>query len=79
MYKLHVITRKLFSQWYNPYMVLGLCEGEFVLISDIKFDKEFKVKSHRLKLYLTLDPPAPADMVNLHLPEDVASVSPSPH
>ena len=50
-------------------MVLELFDGGSVLISDIKSGKKFKVNAHRLKLYLTSEPPAPADKVNLHLPE----------
>ena len=48
-------------------MVLGFFEGGNILIFDIKFDRQFNVNGHRLKLYVTSEPPAPVDMVNLHL------------
>ena len=63
-------------------MVLELFEGGSVLIFDIKSDGQFKVNTHRLKLYLTSEPLTPADKVKLHLPElheDVTTVSPSLH
>ena len=50
-------------------MVLELFDGGVVLISDPKTGRQFKVNGHRLKPYLTSEPPAPADKVNLHLPE----------
>ena len=62
-------------------MALELFEGGSVLISDITSSRQFKVNDHCLKPYLTSGPPAPADMVNLHLLEvhkDVTTVSPSP-
>ena len=42
----------------------------------------FKVNGHRLKPYLTAEPPTTADKLNLHLPEvheDVIMVTPSSH
>ena len=50
-------------------MILELFDGGLVLISDIKSSKKFKVYGHRLKPYLTSEPAAPADKVDLHLPE----------
>ena len=47
-----------------------------------KSGKQFKVNGHRLKPYLTAEPPTPADKVNLHLlkvHEDVITVTPSSH
>ena len=63
-------------------MVVELFDNGSVLISDHKSGKKFKVNRHRLKSYLTAEPPTPADMVNLHLPEvheDVTTVTPSSH
>ena len=59
-------------------MVLELFDSESVLISDIKFGRKFKVNGHRLKPYLALEPPAPANTINLRLSEiqeDVTAVS----
>ena len=50
-------------------MVLELFHDGSVLISDIKSGQQFEVNCHRLKPYLTSEPPAPVDQVNLHLPE----------
>ena len=50
-------------------MVLELFDGGAVLISDPKTGRQFKVNDHRLKAYVISEPPAPADKVNLHLPE----------
>ena len=50
-------------------MVLELFDGASILISDIKSGQQFKVSGHRLKPYLTSEPHAPADKVDLHLPE----------
>ena len=50
-------------------MVLELFDGRLVLISDVKSDQKFKVNDHRLKPYMTSEPRAPADKVNLYLPE----------
>ena len=44
--------------------------------------KKFMVNGHRLKPYLTAEPPTPVDKVNLHLlevHEDVTTVTPSSH
>ena len=60
-------------------MVLELFEGEYVLISKIKFDIKLKINGHCLNPYLTSEPSAPTGTMNLHLPEEVMSVSPSPH
>ena len=63
-------------------MVVESFENGYVLISHPKSGKRFKVNGHRLKPYLTADPPTPADKVNLHLPEvheDVTTVTPSSH
>ena len=51
-------------------------------IFDPESSKQFKVNRHRLKPYLTAEPPTPVDKVNLHLPEvhkDVIMVTPSSH
>ena len=66
---LKLFLGKLRSRWDVPYVVMELFENKFVLISDTKYGKQFKVNSHRLKPYLTIEPPTPANMVNLHLPE----------
>ena len=50
-------------------MVLELFDDRAVLISDAKTGRQFNVNGHRLKPYLTSEPPAPAYKVNLHLPE----------
>ena len=63
-------------------MVVESFENGSVLISDTKSGKQFKVNGHRLKPYLTAEPPTPADKVNLHLPEvheDAITVTPSSH
>ena len=63
-------------------MVVESFDNGSVLISDPKSDKQCKVNGHRLKPYLTVEPPTPADKVNLHLPEvheDVIMVTPSSH
>ena len=63
-------------------MVMELFKNGSVLVSDTKFDKQFKVNGHRLKPYLTAELPMPVDTVNLHLPEvheDVTTVSHSSH
>ena len=63
-------------------MVVESFENGSVLISKPKSGKQFKVNGHRLKPYLTVEPPTPADKVNLHLPEvheDVIMVTPSSH
>ena len=67
--RLKLFPGKLRSRWDGPYVVLELFDGGVVLISDPKTGRQFKVKGHRLKPYLTSEPPAPADKVNLHLPE----------
>ena len=50
-------------------MVVELFENGSVLISDLKFGKQFKVNGHHLKPNLIAEPPTPADKVNLHLLE----------
>ena len=63
-------------------MVVESFDSESVLISDPKSGKQFKVNGHRLKPYLTTEPPTPVDKVNLYLPEDhedVITVTPSSH
>ena len=63
-------------------MVVELFENGSVLFSDPKSGKQFKVNGHRLKPYLTAEPPTPAEKVTLHLPmvqEDVITVTPSSH
>ena len=63
-------------------MVVESFDNGSVLISDPKSGKQFKVSGHRLKPYLTAEPPTPADKKNLHLPdvhEDVIMVTPSSH
>ena len=66
---LKLFLGKLHSQWDGPYMVLELFDGGSVLVSDIKSGRQFKVTGHRLKPYLTSEPLAPANKVNLHLPK----------
>ena len=61
-------------------MLVESFENGSVLISDIKSSKQFKVNGHRLKPYLTTEPPTLADKINLHLlevHEDVTTVTPS--
>ena len=63
-------------------MVVESFDNGSVLIFDPKSGKLFKVNGHHLKPYLTAELPAPADKVNLHLPEvheDVITVTPSSH
>ena len=67
--RLKLFPGKLRSRWDGPYMVLELFDGGAVLISDPKTGRQFKVNGHCLKPYLTSEPPAPVDKVNLHLPE----------
>ena len=67
--RLKLFPGKLRSRWDGPYMVLELFDGRAVLISDPKTGRQFKVNGHRLKPYLTSEPPATADKVNMHLPE----------
>ena len=66
---LKLFPGKLRSRWDGPYVVLEFFDGGSVLISDAKTGRQFKVNGHRLKPYLTSEPPAPASKVNLHLPE----------
>ena len=67
--RLKLFPGKLRSRWDGPYMILELFDGGVVLISDPKTGRQFKVNGHRLKPYLTSETLAPADKVNLHLPE----------
>ena len=63
-------------------MVVELFDNGSVLISEPKSGKQFKENGHRLKPYLTAEPPALANKVKLHLPEvheDVITVTPSSH
>ena len=63
-------------------MVVESFDNGSVLIYDPKYGKQFKVNGHRLKPYLTAEPPTPAHKVNLHFPEvheDVITVTPSSH
>ena len=63
-------------------MIVESFDNGSVLISDPKSRKQFKVNGHRLKPYLTAEPPTPVDKVNLHLlevHEDVITVTPSSH
>ena len=79
---LKLFPGKLRSRWDGPYVVVESFDNGSVLISDPKSGKQFKVNGHRLKPYLTVEPPTPADKVNLHLPEvheDVITVTPSSH
>ena len=50
-------------------MVLESFDNGSMLISDPKSGKQFNVNGHRLKPYLTVEPPTPADKVNVHLLE----------
>ena len=50
-------------------MVLEFFNDGSILISDIKSNQQFNINNHRLKPYLTSEPPAPADKVDMHLPE----------
>ena len=68
-WRLKLFPRKLHSRWDGPYVVLELFDGGAVLISDIQSGREFKVNSHSLKPYLTLDALELVDKVNLHLLE----------
>ena len=80
--RLKLFPGKLRSRWDGPYVVVESFDNGSVLISDPKSGKQFKVNVHRLKPYLTADPPTPTDKVNLHLPEvheDVITVTPSSH
>ena len=79
---LKLFLSKLQSRWDGPYVVVESFDNGSVLISDPKSGKQFKVNGHRLKPYLTVEPPTLADKVNLHLPEvheDVIMVTPSSH
>ena len=67
--RLKLFPGKMCSWWDGPYVVLELFDDGAALISDIKSGRQFKVNGHRLKPYLTSEPPALADKVNLHLPE----------
>ena len=67
--RLKLFPGKLRSRSDGPNMILELFDGGSVLISDIKSGQQFKVNGHRLKPYLTSEPPAPADKVDLHLLE----------
>ena len=51
--RLKLFLGKLRSRWDGPYMVLDLFDEGFVLISDIKSGRQFKVNDHHLKSYLT--------------------------
>ena len=80
--RLKLFPGKLRSQWDDPYVVVELFDNESVLIFDPKSGKQFKVNEHRLKPYLTAEPPTPANKVNLHLHEvheDMITVTPSSH
>ena len=77
---LKLFLGKLRSRWDGPYMVVESFDNGSMLISDPKSGKQFKVNGHRLKPYLTTEPPTPADKVNLHfleVHEDVITVTPS--
>ena len=79
---LKLFPGKLRSRWDGPYVVVESFDSGSLLISDPKSCKQFKVNGHRLKPYLTEEPPTLADKVNLHLPkvhEDVTMVTPSSH
>ena len=67
--RLKLFPRKLRSRWDGPYVVLELFNDKAVLISDPKTSRQFKVNNHCLKRYLTSERPAPANKVNMHLPE----------
>ena len=63
-------------------MVVESFDNGSVLIFYPKSSKQFKVNGHRLKPYLTAEPPRLENKVNLHLPdvhEDVITVTPSSH
>ena len=80
--RLKLFPSKLRSQWDGPYVVVESFDNGSILISDPKSGKQFKVNGHRLKPYLTTEPPTPADKVNFHLPqvqEDAIMVTPSSH
>ena len=66
---LKIFPGKLRSRWAGLYVVLEFFDGESVLIFDIKSGQQFKVNGHCLKPYLTSEPPACADKVNLRLLE----------
>ena len=66
---LKLFPGKLRSRWDSPYVVVESFENGFVLISNPKSGKQFKVNKHLHKPYLTTEPPTPANKVNLHLPE----------
>ena len=65
---LKLFLGKLRSRW-DGYLVMELFENISGLIFDTKCGKQFKVNSHRLTPYLTVEPPTLVDTVNLHLPE----------
>ena len=80
--RLKLFPGKLRSRWDGPYVVAESFDNGPVLISDPRSGKQFKVNGHRLKPYLTAEPPTPAGKVNLDLPEiheDVMTVTPSSH
>ena len=80
--RLELFPGKLRSRWDGPYVVVESFGNGSVLISDPKSGKQFKVNGHRLKPYLTAEPPTQADKLNLHLPEvhdDVIMVTMSYH
>ena len=55
---------------------------DLYLFLTLNLAKKFKVNGHRLKPYLTAEPPTPVDKVNLHLPkvhEDMTTLTPSSH
>ena len=63
-------------------MVVESFDNGSVFISDPKSDKQFKLNVHRLKPYLTTEPPTLADKLNLYLlevHEDMIMVTPSSH
>ena len=79
---LKLFRGKLRSRWDGPAVVVESFDNESVLISYSRSGKQFKVNGHRLKPYLTTEPPTLADKVNLHIPEvheDVITVTPSFH
>ena len=67
--RLKLFPGKLRSRWDGTYVVLEFFDGGAVLISGPKTSRQFKVNEHHLKPYLTSEPPALADKVNLHLPK----------
>ena len=80
--RLKLFPGKLRSRWDGPYVVVESFDNGSVLIFYPKSGKQFMVNGHRLKPYLTAEPPTPADKVNLNLPEvheDVITVTPSSH